>query len=147
MAVIEELKEGEEENLEQYFEGAEKVVKLVKETDIEQIEEFFQDSDEDDGIVDGPTEAEKIIHAAKFKEGVQKEREKYQPTAAEKIFAVAKSIILRALVFYLIMWLFKRNSTPGGVPTDGVPPVDDFDNDAEDFVTPAPEIFDDFKEL
>ena len=147
MAVIEELKKGEE-NLDDYFEGAEKVVKLDKDTNLEQIDEFFKDSD-DEGMNDEPTEAEIIMRkedAAKFKEGVQKEREKYQPTAAEKIFAVAKSIILRALVFYLIMWFFKRTSTPGGIPRGGVPPVDDVDDDTEDFVTPAPEI-ENLKEL
>eukprot|EP00092_Neocalanus_flemingeri_P025684 GFUD01027845.1.p1 GENE.GFUD01027845.1~~GFUD01027845.1.p1 ORF type:complete len:171 (+),score=50.24 GFUD01027845.1:58-513(+) len=151
MAVIEEVKEGEE-NLDKYFEGAEKVVKLNAGTALEQVEEFFRDSDNEEGTNDGPTEAEKIMlqeDTAKFKEGVKKEREKYQPTAAEKIFAVAKSIILRALVFYLIMWLFKRNSTPGGNPGEGVPPVDDFDDDSDPLV-PSPLIVpevDGFKEL
>eukprot|EP00092_Neocalanus_flemingeri_P012610 GFUD01013591.1.p1 GENE.GFUD01013591.1~~GFUD01013591.1.p1 ORF type:complete len:151 (+),score=64.94 GFUD01013591.1:132-584(+) len=143
MAVIEEAREGEE-NLDKYFEGVEKLVKLDANTDLEQLEEFFKDSDDDEGVVDGPTEAEEIMlkeDIAKFKEGVKKEREKYQPTAAEKIFAVMKSIILRALAFYLIMWLFKRNSTPGGIPRGGgVPPVDDFEDVKEDLATPAPEL-------
>merc|ERR1712181_112415 len=54
---------------------------------------------------------------AQSREGVNKEREKYQPTAMEKIFAMMKSIILRALVFYMIMWFLKRNNAnPGGAP-------------------------------
>eukprot|EP00092_Neocalanus_flemingeri_P025683 GFUD01027844.1.p1 GENE.GFUD01027844.1~~GFUD01027844.1.p1 ORF type:complete len:148 (-),score=45.24 GFUD01027844.1:138-581(-) len=147
MAVIEELKEGEE-NLDHYFEGAQKVVKLDTETDLKQVEEFFRDSDDDEATIDGLTEAEKIMlkeDTAKFKEGVRKEREKYQPTAAEKIFATVKSIILRALVFYVIMWFFKRNSTPGGIPSEGVPRVDELNDDLENVVpTPAA---DNFKEL
>jgi len=146
MAVIEEIKEGEE-NLETYFESAEKVLKLGNDVGINEIEEFFKDSDDDE-----PTEAEKAMlkeDVAKFKEGVRKEREKYQPTAIEKIFAVAKSIILRALAFYIIMWFFKRNSTPGGIPPKGAAPVDNFDDD-DDLVTPAPDVFPEvgnFKEL
>merc|ERR1711864_25342 len=85
---------------------------MVKEgEEIEAVERFFQDdyveAEED---IDSEEEKEKI---AKFKEGVRKEREKYQPTASEKIFAVVKSIIMRALAFYLIMWLFKRQPMSG----------------------------------
>ena len=137
MAVIEEIKEGEDVNLEKCFEGAEKTLKLGADVDLDEIEEFFRDSEDDD---EEPTEAEKIMlqeDIAKFKEGVAKEREKYQPTAKEKIFAVAKSLILRALVFYLIMWFFKRNSTPGGIPAGGIPTAEEFGEDEEDFVIPT----------
>ena len=143
MAVIEELKEGED-NLENCFEKADKTLKIGADTNLDEIEEFFRDND-----VDGPTEAEKIMMAedkAKFKEGVAKEREKYQPTAAEKIFATMKSIILRALAFFVIMWLVKRNSTPGGILYGGIPKeAEDFGDDEEDFVTPIPDI-NEFKE-
>jgi len=136
MAIIEEIKEGEDVNLEKCFEGAEKTLKLGADVDMDQIEEFFRDSDDDDE----PTEAEKIMlqeDIVKFKEGVAKEREKYQPTASEKIFAVVKSIILRALAFYIIMWFFKRNSTPGGIPAGGIPKAEDLGEDEEDFVIPS----------
>lgn len=143
MAVIEELKEGED-NLENCFEKADKTLKIGADTNLDEIEEFFRDSD-----VDEPTEAEKIMmaeDAAKFKEGVAKEREKYQPTAAEKIFATMKSIILRALAFYIIMWFFKRNSTPGGIPYGGIPKdTEDFGDDEEDLVSQIPDI-DEYKE-
>ena len=142
MAVIEEIQEGEEVNLEKCFKGAEKTLKIDADTDLDLIEEFFKDSDVDEE----PTEAEKIMmqeDIAKFKAGVAKEREKYQPTASEKIFAVVKSIILRALAFYIIMWLFKRNSMPGGIPPGGIPkPVGDFGDDEEGIVIPPLEIND-----
>ena len=119
MAIIKELKEGDH-NLENCFEGAEKVLELDASTDFDQVEEFFKDSD-DEIDMEGPTEAQKIMFKEdvdRFKHDVAKEREKYQPTTTEKIFAVVKSVILRALAFYIIMWFMRRNSTPGGIPSE-----------------------------
>lgn len=39
---------------------------------------------------------------------IANEREQYQPTAAEKVFAILKSMLLRAMVIYFIMQFFKR---------------------------------------
>ena len=139
MAIIKEIKE-DDVNLEKCFEGAEKILELNADTDIDQIEAFFKDNEDGECEDNSPTEAEKVMFQEdmhKFKEGVAKEREKYQPTTGEKIFAVVKSIILRALAFYIIMWFFKRNSTPGGIPY-GVkysPPSDSLGEDEEDFVS------------
>ena len=50
---------------------------------------------------------------------IANEREQYQPSAAEKIFAIVKSMLLRAMVIYFLMQFFKRpqpnqqNSAPG----------------------------------
>ena len=49
------------------------------------------------------------------------EREKYQPSAAEKIFAIVKSMLLRGLVIYFFMTMFRRPATnptedPAGTP-------------------------------
>ncbi len=38
---------------------------------------------------------------------VASEREQYQPTAAEKVFAIVKSMLLRAMIIYFIMQFFK----------------------------------------
>ena len=37
--------------------------------------------------------------------------QKYQPSTGEKLLAMAKSLILRAIIFYVILWLLRRNST------------------------------------
>ena len=39
---------------------------------------------------------------------IANEREQYQPSAAEKIFAIIKSMLLRAMVIYFFMQFFKR---------------------------------------
>ena len=68
-----------------------------------------------------PTEAEKEMFKedmAKFKENVAEQRQKYQPTTGEKLLAMAKSLILRAIVFYFILWLLRRNSSSRTI-TDG----------------------------
>ena len=39
---------------------------------------------------------------------IANEREQYQPSAAEKIFAIVKSMLLRAMVIYFLMQFFKR---------------------------------------
>ena len=39
---------------------------------------------------------------------VAAEREQYQPSAAEKFFAIVKSMLLRGMVIYFIMSMFRR---------------------------------------
>merc|ERR1711971_781370 len=115
MAVIEEIDSEiplSKEELAKLFEDEQNVVKAKSAKDIDAVNKFF-DEDEDDEL----DEEEVKASDAQFREGVNKEREKYQPTAMEKIFATMKSIILRALVFYVIMWFLKRNNAnPGGAP-------------------------------
>ena len=52
------------------------------------------------------------------------EREQYQPSAAEKVFAVIKSMLLRGMVIYFVMTMFRRpqpssNATAGADGTAG----------------------------
>ena len=122
MAVIEEIDSEiplTKEELAKLFEDEQNVVKAKSAKDIDAVNKFF-DEDEDDELDEeneNLDEEEVKASDAQFKEGVNKEREKYQPTAMEKIFATMKSIILRALVFYVIMWFLKRNNAnPGGSP-------------------------------
>ena len=113
-----------------------RLLRLDKDTNIEQIEEFFKDSDEssvseDDQsfeLLDGPTEAEKEMFQddmKKFKADVKQERERYQPSTREKIFAMVKSLILRAIIFYFVIWLLRRNSSSRPVPDAQTPSFDD----------------------
>jgi len=53
-------------------------------------------------------EIEFLSQQSEFRRNVQKEREKYEPTPREKIFSVAKSLVLRAIVFYFIAWITRR---------------------------------------
>ena len=122
MAVIEEIDSEiplSKEELAKLFEDEQNVVKAKSARDIDAVNKFF-DEDEDDELDEeneNLDEEEVMASDAQFREGVNKEREKYQPTAMEKIFATMKSIILRALVFYVIMWFLKRNNAnPGGAP-------------------------------
>ena len=123
-----------------------KVLKLDKDLTVEEVEEFFKDSDSDDDysqddidsnfeILDEPTEAEKEIFKEdmqKFKEDVQQERQRYQPSTREKLFAMAKSIILRAIVFYFVLWLLRRGSSSRlPVNNDEPEPEDDFASNEE----------------
>ena len=105
----------------------EKVVTLDKDTNLDEIEEFFADSESEEAEgeeVDGNEE----VTMEKFKDDVRDEREKYQPTASEKIFAVVKSIILRALAFYAILWLLRRS--PARPPAASVPaPAEDLEEE------------------
>ena len=49
---------------------------------------------------------------------IAEERERYQPSAAEKIFATVKSLLMRGLVIYFVMTMFRRPAqTP--TPTSG----------------------------
>ena len=122
MAVIEEIDSEiplTKEELAKLFADEQNVVKAKSAKDIDAVNKFF-DEDEDDELDEenkNLDEEEVKASDAQFREGVNKEREKYQPTAMEKIFATMKSIILRALVFYVIMWFLKRNNAnPGGAP-------------------------------
>ena len=45
------------------------------------------------------------------------QREQYQPSAMEKIFAIVKSMLLRGMVIYFIMTMFRRPQTD----TSGTP--------------------------
>ena len=48
---------------------------------------------------------------------IAEERERYQPTAAEKVFATVKSLLMRGLIIYFVMTMFRRpQQTP---PTAG----------------------------
>ena len=116
------------------------VLKLDKDTTIEQVEEFFKDSEdssvsEDEHsfeLLDGPTEAEKEMFQEdmkKFKGDVKQERERYQPSTREKIFAMVKSLILRAIIFYFVIWLLRRNSSSRPVPDAQTP---SFEEEPED---------------
>ena len=120
----------------------EKVLKLDKDTSIEQVEEFFKDSDESSvsedehsfEMLDGPTEAEKEMFQEdmkKFKADVQQERERYQPSTREKIFAMVKSLILRAIIFYFVLWLLRRNSSSRPLNDAQTP---SFDDEPEDLI-------------
>ena len=117
------------ENLDTVMDNADKVLKLDKNLTVEEVEEFFRDSDDESDVTEDnddkfemlPTEAEKEMFKedmAKFKENVAEERQKYQPTTGEKLLAMAKSLILRAIVFYFILWLLRRNSSSRSI-TDG----------------------------
>ena len=123
-----------------------KVLKLDKDLTVEEVEEFFKDSDSDNDysqddidsnfeILDEPTEAEKEMFKEdmqKFKEDVQQERQRYQPSTREKLFAMAKSIILRAIVFYFVLWLLRRGSSSRlPVNNDEPEPEDDFASNEE----------------
>ena len=52
---------------------------------------------------------------------IAQEREQYQPTASEKLFAIVKSMLLRGMVIYFLMTFFRRpqpNQTRGDTETD-----------------------------
>lgn len=139
MAVIQEIEEGEtpmsKEEMAKLFEDETKFVTIKPGEEVEAINRFFEDpagSEEDDSDDDyeegeeeedvGPTEEEREAIMDRFKTGVAAEREKYQPSTLEKIFATVKAVLLRALAFYFLMWFFKRNSNPGGSPPSASDP-------------------------
>ena len=52
---------------------------------------------------------------------IANEREQYQPSAAEKIFAIIKSMLLRGMVIYFLMHFFRRpqpNQQPSSPEAD-----------------------------
>ena len=125
------------------IDNPEKVLKLDKDLTVEEVEDFFKDSDDESEndtsdnfeILDEPTEAEKQMFEAdmaKFKFDVQQERQRYQPSTSEKFFAVAKSLILRAIIFYFVLWLLRRGSC-SRMPQNGAEDLNDsadmFDTD------------------
>ena len=127
------------------FENPERVIKLDKDTNIEQIEEFFKDSEEESSaseeehsfeMLEGPSEAEKEMFKEdmkKFKADVKHERERYQPSTGEKIFAIVKSLLLRAIIFYFVLWLLRRNSSSRPLPSqEAQTPI--FDDEPEDLI-------------
>ena len=127
------------------FENPERVIKLDKDTNIEQIEEFFKDSEEESSaseeehsfeMLEGPSEAEKEMFKEdmkKFKADVKQERERYQPSTGEKIFAIVKSLLLRAIIFYFVLWLLRRNSSSRPLPSqEAQTPI--FDDEPEDLI-------------
>jgi len=140
-----EEKNNQDKNDETLFENPERVIKLDKDTNIEQIEEFFKDSEEESSVseeehsfemLDGPSEAEKEMFKddmKKFKADVKQERERYQPSTGEKIFAIVKSLLLRAIIFYFVLWLLRRNSSSR--PTQSQEPQTPiFDDEPEDLI-------------
>ena len=125
------------------IDNPEKLLKLDKDLTVEEVEDFFKDSDDESEndtsdnfeILDEPTEAEKQMFEAdmaKFKGDVQQERQRYQPSTSEKLFAMAKSLILRAIIFYFILWLLRRGSS-SRMPQNGAEDLNDsadmFDTD------------------
>ena len=47
------------------------------------------------------------------------EREQYQPTAMEKVFAIVKSLLMRGMVIYFVMTMFRRpQATPQADPNN-----------------------------
>jgi len=81
------------------------------------------------------TKSEEVMK--RFRSDVMGQREKYQPSTMENIFATLKAIILRALAFYFLMWFFKRNNgNPGGGastnPSEDIHNLEKEDNDFMD---------------
>ena len=137
------------ESLQSVVDNPEKVLKLDQDISVEEVEEFFRDSDDDEQEESSenndtdenfeilePTEAEKQMFEddmKQFKQDVAQERQRYQPTTREKLFAMAKSLILRAIIFYFILWLLRRGSSSRGPlpPTDNGATDDMFDDEEE----------------
>jgi hypothetical protein len=65
---------------------------------------------------------------------VAREQERYQPTILESFFAVTKTLIIRALIMYFIISLFRRPTTvdpgPSGVVPTKIPAFNIFENGA-----------------
>ena len=107
MAVIEEIDSNtnlSKEELAKLFEDEQNVLNAQSVKDIDAVNKFFEDDDEDENVEE--VKSDEVL----FREGVNQVRDQYQPTTMEKIFALVKSLILRALVFYVIMWFMKRNN-------------------------------------
>ena len=107
MAVIEEIDSNtnlSKEELAKLFEDEQNVLNAQSAKDIDAVNKFFEDDDEDENVEEARS------NEVLFREGVNQVRDQYQPTTMEKIFAMVKSLILRALVFYVIMWFMKRNN-------------------------------------
>ena len=136
MAVIEEIDSNtnlSKEELAKLFEDEQNVLNAQSAKDIDAVNKFFEDDDEDEDEDenDEETKSDEVL----FREGVNQVRDQYQPTTMEKIFAMVKSLILRALVFYVIMWFMKRNNAnPTSKLESNAPSLDE---EVDDFEIPA----------
>ena len=135
MAVIEEIDSNtnlSKEELAKLFEDEQNVLNAQSAKDIDAVNKFFEDDDEDDDEDENneETKSDEVL----FREGVNQVRDQYQPTTMEKIFAMVKSLILRALVFYVIMWFMKRNNAnPTSKLESNAPSLDE---EVDDFEMP-----------
>ena len=135
MAVIEEIDSNtnlSKEELAKLFEDEQNVLNAQSAKDIDAVNKFFEDDDEDkdEDENDEETKSDEVL----FREGVNQVRDQYQPTTMEKIFAMVKSLILRALVFYVIMWFMKRNNAnPTSKLESNAPSLDE---EVDDFEMP-----------
>ena len=135
MAVIEEIESNtnlSKEELAKLFEDEQNVLNARSAKDIDAVNKFFEDDDEDEDEDenDEETKSDEVL----FREGVNQVRDQYQPTTMEKIFAMVKSLILRALVFYVIMWFMKRNNAnPTSKLESNAPSLDE---EVDDFEMP-----------
>ena len=135
MAVIEEIDSNtnlSKEELAKLFEDEQNVLNAQSAKDIDAVNKFFEDDDEDEDEDenDEETKSDEVL----FREGVNQVRDQYQPTTMEKIFAMVKSLILRALVFYVIMWFMKRNNAnPTSKLESNAPSLDE---EVDDFEMP-----------
>ena len=130
MAVIEEIDSNtnlSKEELAKLFEDEQNVLNAQSAKDIDAVNKFFEDDDEDEN--DEEDKSDEVL----FREGVNQVRDQYQPTTMEKIFAMVKSLILRALVFYVIMWFMKRNNAnPNSKLESNGPSLDEEVDDFEE---------------
>ena len=114
------------EELAKLFEDEQNVLNAQSAKDIDAVNKFFEDDDEDEN--DEEAKSDEVL----FREGVNQVRDQYQPTTMEKIFAMVKSLILRALVFYVIMWFMKRNNAnPTSKLESNAPSLDEEVDDLE----------------
>ena len=134
MAVIEEIDSNtnlSKEELAKLFEDEQNVLNAQSAKDIDAVNKFFEDDDEDEDEDENVEEvkSDEVL----FREGVNQVRDQYQPTTMEKIFAMVKSLILRALVFYVIMWFMKRNNAnPTSKLESNAPSLDEVVDDFEE---------------
>ena len=130
MAVIEEIDSNtnlSKEELAKLFEDEQNVLNAQSSKDIDAVNKFFEDDDEDENVEE--VKSDEVL----FREGVNQVRDQYQPTTVEKIFAMVKSLILRALVFYVIMWFMKRNNAnPTSKLESNAPSLDEEVDDFEE---------------
>ena len=134
MAVIEEIDSNtnlSKEELAKLFEDEQNILNAQSAKDIDAVNKFFEDDDEDEDEDENVEEvkSDEVL----FREGVNQVRDQYQPTTMEKIFAMVKSLILRALVFYVIMWFMKRNNAnPTSKLESNAPSLDEAVDDFEE---------------
>ena len=136
MAVIEEIDSNtnlSKEELAKLFEDEQNILNAQSAKDIDAVNKFFGDDDEDEDEDEDENVEEVKSDEVLFREGVNQVRDQYQPTTMEKIFAMVKSLILRALVFYVIMWFMKRNNVnPTSKLESNAPSLDEAVDDFEE---------------